>query len=272
MAKRRSRKNEGDVSVAMPGGMKFKVEKGGNIDSLEKKFKNSFSGDFLRIGKDEEYIVAILAKPTDWYRGQEHSLTNEQGGWVYIPCTNNCPACKKHPENAARLYAYVPVYVYEHKQVRFYRAPSTVMTTLISKYGNYKDKGFLTRQWLLSRFDGSGPTQYEFDRQDEKVSDKVKEAKIPDIEKALTSRWLLAIRTLGWNVSGENFDDDDDVFSHEKDDDNNDVDIEDINNMGRKELIDFVEDYEMDIEDPEEFNTVALRKLIVANLKDEDND
>ena len=131
MAKRNSSQGSSSErrNIAMPGNMKLKIESGGDIDSIEKQFKNNALGNFLRIGKDEEYVLAIMNKPTDWHRAQEHALTNPQGGWAYLPCTSNCPACKKHPENAPRWYAFIPVYIYEYKKVQYFRAPSTVVTS-----------------------------------------------------------------------------------------------------------------------------------------------
>ena len=264
MAKRNKEQKGKEKELKMPG--KFKMETGGNIEDMEKKFKNSGIGDFLRVNKDDEFVIAILTQPTDWFRMQEHAISQAGGGWTYLPCTTKCPACARLPDNQARWYAFIPVYVYEYNKVQLYRAPSTVITKLTSAFKRYKAKGFLSRKWIMQRFDEGGPTTYEFDRQDGKVSAKVANASIPNIEKAMEGRWRNAIEQLNWNASGEDMDDDDEAFSHADDDD--DVDIDDIKAMGKKDLIGVIEEYDLEIEDPEDIKTGALRKLIIRQMED----
>ena len=278
MAKRAGTKsnNDSDSGVSkLPGGMKFKAEKGGDIESIEKKFKASSVGEFLRIGKDEEYVVAILDIPENWSRMPEHAISGGKGGWIYLPCTTNCPACTRVPDSPPRLYACIPVYVYELKKVQYFRAPGTVMTEMITKYKRNKER-FLTNQWVLARYDSDGPTRYEFDRQDAKVSSKVKKEKAPDFEKALIGRWKRGIESLQWKVTGEKFEDedeDDKVFDH-ADDDSDDIDLEDIKKMNQKQLVELIEEYELDIDEPEGYTIKGLRIAVTKQMEslDEDDD
>ena len=270
-----SRSNGNVGTPALPGNIKPKIEKGGSLEDMEKKFRAGANGDFLRIGKDEEYVLAILEPPEKWDRIQEHGISLPKGSWAYLPCFNNCPACARMPDNPARVYAMIPVYVYEYKKVQYYRAPGTVVTDLISKYKRNKSR-FLDRQYILIRHDGEGAVRYDFELEDGKVTSKVRKSKLPDLEKGLISRWQNAIERLGWNVSGEKkFDDDDedDPFDHEDEDEEEDIDIDDISGMNRKELVKVIDEHELDIEDTEDIKLGALRRLVIASFdKDDDED
>lgn len=258
----------------LPGNIKPKIEKGGSLADMEKKFRAGAGGDFLRIGKDEEYVLAILQPPEKWDRIQEHGISLPKGSWAYLPCFDNCPACARMPDNPPRIYAMIPVYVYEYKKVQYYRAPGTVVTDLISKYKRNKSR-FLARQYVLVRHDGEGAVRYDFELEDGKVSAKVRKAKLPNLEKGLVGRWQNAIERLGWNVSGEKYDEDedeDDPFDHEDEDEDEDIDIEDIAEMNRKELMGVIGEHELDIEDPEDIKLGALRKLVVAAFENDDDE
>ena len=39
--------------------------------------------------------------------------------------------------------------------------------------------------------------------------------------------------------------------------------------MGKRELLDLVEEHELDIDDPEEFNTSGLRKMIISAIEEQ---
>ena len=272
-SKRRVNSNKDKDTTTLPGNMKFKGESGDSLDSMEKKMKSNNVGDIMRIGENEEFTVAILKNPEpsdNWPAMYEHTLQPKGGNWTYLPCTDKCPACTKMPDNSPRLYAYIPLYVYEIGRVQFFRAPSTIWNDIIAKYKRGKAR-FLSNKYILSRHDDSGPTRYEFDRQDEKVGLGVKKAKIPDINAAMSERWTRAINQLGWKVTGEKFEESDDegAFDHSADDD---LDIDDVKDMDKKQLMTVIEDYELDIEDPEDFKTGALKKLVIKGLKELDEE
>ena len=259
----------------LPGNMKFRTESSKDLDALEKKFKSNTGGPVMMLGKNEDVAVAIMTTPDTWDTVYEHSI---QGGgknnsWVYIPCTDNCPACKRLPENQPRLYAYIPLYVYNLKRVQYFRAPNTVWNKMKKKFETNEAR-FLRNQYILSRIDGDGPTQYEFDRQDEKVKTSINKTEIPDFGKAIYERWKRALDQLDWKVSGEKFDDDSDeadsAFNHSGDDD---IDIDEVKTMKKKELKRVIRNYNLDIEDPDDFNkTSDLRKVVIKALESLDEE
>ena len=278
MAKRTRSSDSGssERKTSLPGDMKFKREKGGDLDSLGKKFKSSNQGDMLRIGKDEEYVVAIMSIPEEWDTGYEHAITTQdaQRSWVYLPCTDNCQACAKMPENEARLYAFIPLYIYESGKVQFFRAPSTIWNELVAKYKRNKSR-FLTNQYILVRQDGDGAVKYEVDRQDEVVSPKIKKAKTPDFESAMADRWHRAIDALGWKVTGEKFassgdneeDNEEDPFDHSEDDD---IDLDDVKEMNKEQLLEVIDEYDLEIPRAKKKTLKALKQLVLAKLKELD--
>ena len=280
MVKRTGKKNSGRMKSKLPGGMKFKTQKGSSIEDLEKKFKAGATGPIMRIGENEDIVVAIMSAPDDWGDTtlDEHAISGvgQNGGWVYIPCTDKCPACKKLPENQARQYAFIPMYVYETKRVQYFRAPGTVFNSLVRKYKKSPNR-FLTNQYILSRIDEEGPTKYEMDRQEEKVSSKVKNAEIPDFAGAISDRWYNAMERLGWKATGQKFDDDDDDDDFDETDgydhaDDDDLDLDDIKSMNLKELKKVIKEYDLDIEEPEDFPLKALRKVVLKGLKELDEE
>ena len=269
----RNRKGTKERKSRLPGGMKFRTEKGADVEELERKFKANNTGPILRIGENEELTVAIMNTPDEWSESTiyEHAISGigDNNGWAYVPCVDNCPVCKRLPDNQARMYVFIPVYVYDNKRIQYFRAPSTIFTDLVKDYKRNKSR-FLRNQYVLVRTDGSGPTRYDFDRQDAKVSSKTKDATIPDFEDTMSDRWFRGIEQLGWKVTGQKFedkdDDDDDAFDHSDDDD---LDLDDIKKMSRKQLIAVIDEYDLDIEEPEDFkSTKALRKAVKAELED----
>ena len=119
--------NNRGKSKGMPKNVQFKRQSGGSIKDMEKQFKPGASGDWFRIGKDEEYTVALLAMPTEWERIEEHTISMPNNQWAYVPCIQGCAVCKRYPDNSPRVYAIVPLYVYDYGRVQYcllYTSPS----------------------------------------------------------------------------------------------------------------------------------------------------
>ena len=258
----------------IPKGMDFGIQVGGDLDGISSQFKSGANSDVLRIGENEEYTLAILDVPENWARVKEHGITADKGGWTYIPCITNCPVCKRVPDNNARMYAFIPCYIYQNKKVQYYRAPGTVVTELITKYKRYKSTGFLNFMWILTRYDGDGPVRYDMDRQMEKVPSKIKRMlpDAPDIQNVLTARYTRGLEYMGWTHKESDYeqaDEEEDEVVESYEEDSDDVSEEDIEEMNKKQLIQLIEDYEWDIESPEEIKLRQLRVLVKRYMEQE---
>ena len=269
MAKRPSKKK----TTKRKGGdtNEFGIETGGELEEITRKFKSGEHGIFLRVEQDAEFTVAILQTPTEWPRWQEYSIPRGKNQWSYLPHKEKCPARRRFPDINPRMYAAIPLYVYEHKKVQYFRCPPTTFTDLATQFKKNK-RSFLTKKWFMNRVDGEGAVRYAFGiMPDEKVTSKVAKSKLPDFAKGVSDRYARALEQLGigsGNDFSESDDDDDAVFDHSS----SDIDIDDIKSMDEEELLDVIDEYELDIEDPEDFNLKALRKMVIKEMKSQEDD
>lgn len=248
---------------------KFKTNFGGDAKEIQKEFKSANNGKVLRIGENEEYTIAFLTDPTEWGRVQEHNISAGKGSWAYIPCTDGCMVCSRLPNENARMCAFIPIYVYDNKKVQYYRAPSTVMTDLMLLYERYGQKGFVGYDWILTRIDSDGPVRYDLDRQMSKVKKSIREkvADIPDLYEVLEQRLQQGLENMNW--LGKKNDKNDAKESKRKtyEENNDDLNMDDIADMDKEELIELIDDYNLKgIADPEEIKLKTLRQIVSKKM------
>ena len=266
--KAQAKKGEKSKGTTVQGKGRFNVRYGGDKKEIEKELKAGSSGAILRIAENEDYTVAVLTVPSEWARLDEHAIAAGKGSWAYIPCAPKCPVCERLPNESPRPIALVPIYVYDNKKVQYYRAPSTAITDLMLMHDRYGDKGFLNYDWIITRIDSDGPTRYDFDRQIDKVSKKIKllAAKIPDLNETLEDRFQRGMENMGWlgkksdtknaRDKGKNYEEG-----------NDDINLEDIDEMDKEELLQLIDDYKLKVTDPDEVKLKPLRKIVAKMMK-----
>lgn len=251
------------------GGSRFNISRGGTTDEIKKEFKSGNTGPVLRIGENEEYTVAILADPSDWGRILEYNISAPNNSWAYIPDFEDCLVRTYLPNERPRPVAFVPMYIYDNKRVQYFRAPSTVVTDLAILYDRYGEDGFLDYDWILTRIDSDGPVRYDLDRQMNKVKKSIKRKinEVPDLEEVLEQRYQQGIENMGWSDKKS----DRQAASRDKkqkyDEGNDDIDIDDIVEMDKEELLELIDDYSLKVEEPEEIKLKPLRKIVTKLMK-----
>ncbi len=247
------KKKKSSKSNNLPKGMKVSTRRGGETEEIESEFKST-GGPILFMKKGDSFTVAMLQTPKEWTRFEEHAIPRKDG-FRYVPCAGpkTCLVEKRIPDNEAKTYAMIPMYVYDLKTVKLFRAPGGAVNELMKTFKRVKKKGFLTRQFIFERNDETNFVTYEFERLDKKVKEKEAGSEVPDIDEIINERMKYNLNELGWlsKASLQDEDEDDDEEEIEDEDEDED-DIEDDEDDEDEDDIEDDEDDEDEDEEDEE--------------------
>ena len=204
--------------VKLPKGMKLKpsVQVGGSIASIKDSMRGG-NDRFLKLADDGDTVnVIFLQEPQEWVRFQQHSLGQGEGFRSVACLGTGCPLCVDG--NQPRFRAAINVYVTEEKVIKILFVSGESFSSLLSKFE--KRQTLRDRVYSITR-EGIGlATKYHFEREDQKVSEKVLNKVIGqgllDVTEDL-KRDIERFYGEDKDVNVADFDDDDDEFDEDED-------------------------------------------------------